>query len=217
MASPPGRVARLAAWERRTDVPLIVLSLLFLGAFTVIALAPGLPRVWHTVFRAVLLITWALFLVDFAVRFALAPRRGAYLAKQVLNLAILLIPPLAPLRVVGMLSRAGIAHRGRRLGVRAQTAWYAMLTTTLLGFSASLSALIFERNAPGSTITTFGDALWWTASTMTTTGYGDTYPVTWQGRLVGSVLMLSGIGLFGVVTASFTAWFVSRFDEDPPA
>jgi len=65
-----------------------------------------------------------------------------------------------------------------------------------------------ERDAPDASITTFGDALWWTITTISTVGYGDRYPVTVQGRVVAGALMVAGIALLGVVTASIASWFV---------
>jgi voltage-gated potassium channel len=67
-----------------------------------------------------------------------------------------------------------------------------------------------ERNAPDASITTFGEALWWTITTLSTVGYGDRYPVTVEGRLVAATLMVAGIALLGVVTASIAAWFVEN-------
>jgi len=67
-----------------------------------------------------------------------------------------------------------------------------------------------EYNAPGANITTMGTALWWAVVTTTTVGYGDTYPVTTMGRLIGSVIMMVGIGLIGTVSATVAAWFVSH-------
>ena len=71
-----------------------------------------------------------------------------------------------------------------------------------------------ERTAARANITTFGDALWWAVSTITTVGYGDHYPVTAAGRAIGIVLMIAGVGLFGVVAASAAAWFISANHEE---
>ena len=66
-----------------------------------------------------------------------------------------------------------------------------------------------ERQAPGSNIHTLGDSLWWAATTVTTVGYGDRYPVTGTGRVMAVMLMLTGIALVGVVTAAVASYFVN--------
>ena len=81
-----------------------------------------------------------------------------------------------------------------------------MVTTTLVAVAvvigAAATVLDAERNVPDSNITTFPDALWWAATTVTTVGYGDRFPVTAEGRLVGVVLMVVGIAVFGSITAA---------------
>jgi voltage-gated potassium channel len=57
------------------------------------------------------------------------------------------------------------------------------------------------------------DALWWAATTVTTVGYGDRFPTTTEGRIVSGGLMMSGIALLGVVTASLASWFVEKVGE----
>lgn len=71
-------------------------------------------------------------------------------------------------------------------------------------FSTNLM-LEFEAGAPGATIRTGGDALWWALTTVTTVGYGDTYPVTTAGRSIAAVMMVVGIALFGSMSALLTS------------
>lgn len=78
------------------------------------------------------------------------------------------------------------------------------IAAVLVLFSTIL-VLEAERHAPGSTIRDGGDALWWALTTVTTVGYGDTHPVTTEGRFVGGFLMLVGIGLFGSMSALITS------------
>jgi voltage-gated potassium channel len=73
---------------------------------------------------------------------------------------------------------------------------------------AAVAVYDAERDAPDASITSFGEALWWTITTISTVGYGDRYPVTFEGRLIAASLMVAGIALLGVVTASIAAWFV---------
>ncbi|GAA3097044.1 potassium channel family protein [Streptosporangium carneum] len=205
--------SRLERWERGSEIPLILASLTFLAVFATLVLAPGMPRPLRTAGWAIMLGIWALFAVDVAVRLALAPDRRAFLRHNWLALVILAVPTLCPLRAVGMLSRASIRHRRRMLEFHAQVAAYGGLTALLFGLTSALAVLHVERDAPDATIRTFGDAVWWAVSTIATVGYGDTYPVTGRGRWIGGVLMLGGVGLLGVVTASFASWFTSRFED----
>jgi len=72
----------------------------------------------------------------------------------------------------------------------------------------SVAILEFER-VPGANILTAEDALWWALSTMTTVGYGDRFPVTTEGRMIAAVLMITGVGLFGVLSGTIAGWFLT--------
>jgi voltage-gated potassium channel len=74
---------------------------------------------------------------------------------------------------------------------------------------------ITERGVEGSNIKNFGDGLWWAVTTVTTVGYGDRFPTTSTGRVLAVCLMLVGISLMGVITASVAAWFVKMSQDDP--
>jgi voltage-gated potassium channel len=80
-----------------------------------------------------------------------------------------------------------------------------------------LAVLDVERHAPHAQITSFGDAVWWAVSTVTTVGYGDLTPVTLSGRLIAVALMIAGISLLGVVTATLASWIVEKVAEEDTA
>jgi voltage-gated potassium channel len=92
---------------------------------------------------------------------------------------------------------------------RAQSAFLAaaLLSITLVSVSA-ISVLHFEAGAEAN-INTAEDAVWWAIATITTVGYGDKYPVTSEGRVVGAILMVAGVGLFGTCSGFVAAWFLA--------
>lgn len=84
----------------------------------------------------------------------------------------------------------------------------------LLLIVVSSSLLILQvEDAAESNIKTASDALWWSISTLTTVGYGDRFPVTGEGRIIASLLMVFGLGVFSLVTASVASWMLSPQDE----
>ena len=84
-------------------------------------------------------------------------------------------------------------------------------------YAAALAILDVEGNNPDAKIRTLGDALWWASTTVTTVGYGDLHPVTGPGRLVAVALMVGGITLLGLVTATLASWIVERVAEEDTA
>ena len=70
-----------------------------------------------------------------------------------------------------------------------------------------------ERRAPEGTIDSVPDGLWWAISTVTTVGYGDAFPTTAAGRAFAVVLMLVGVGLFGLLAASLASFLIERDEE----
>jgi len=80
------------------------------------------------------------------------------------------------------------------------------VTFPLILYTAALSIYEAERYADGSNIQSFGDAVWWSIASVTTVGYGDKFPVTADGRVIATFLMVIGIGLFSALTALLAAW-----------
>ncbi|MDF3821737.1 ion transporter [Leptospira sp. 96542] len=74
---------------------------------------------------------------------------------------------------------------------------------------SSISILQFE-DSPDSNIKTAEDALWWSYVTMTSVGYGDKFPITSEGRIIGAILMTAGMGIFGTFTGFIASWFVEK-------
>ena len=199
-----------SAWERWTRWPLAAAALVFLVAYSLPILEPGLPGRWRAVCAALVGLLWLVFIVDFVVRLAAADHRLRWVWHHAFDAAVLLLPALRPLRLLLLVK---VLNRSASQGLRGRVGLYVGSGTGIVAYVAALAALHAERGADGATITTFGDALWWALTTMTTVGYGDTYPVTTGGRVVGGLLMVTGVALLGVVTATLASWLVERGSE----
>src|SRR6202008_3932553 len=196
---------RLRAWQRWSDWPLTVLAGLFFVLYTVQVLYVSAPGGTQRQIEIAVWLIWALFAVDYLVRFSLARAKFRFVRRNPFDLLTVALPILRPLRVVMVLT---LLNRRLSHSLEQRVALYACGATMLVGMSASLAVLDAERDAPNATIATFPDAAWWTLTTITTVGYGDRYPVTPEGRLVAAALMVGGIALLGVVTGLVASWFV---------
>ena len=87
---------------------------------------------------------------------------------------------------------------------------FVVLAAGVLVFACAGLVTFAERNAHGTNIHNFGQGLWWAIVTVTTVGYGDRYPVTAFGQGVAVLLMLTGIGLIGTLTATVASYFVQE-------
>ncbi|PGH45390.1 ion transporter [Micromonospora sp. WMMA1996] len=125
-------------------------------------------------------------------------------------MTVLVLPFLRPLRALRPVTVVLNLTRRTTDRARGRLALYVTATTVLLVVVSALAVLDAERAAPDASITSFTDALWWAAVTITTVGYGDLFPVTTAGRLVALGLMVGGIGLIGFVTGSLATWIVER-------
>ncbi|MEU1973316.1 ion channel [Microbacterium sp. NPDC019599] len=201
-------------WRQLTEWPLIIASILFLAAYAwqVIADLSGPADQFA---ELILWVTWGAFVVDYVANLLLVERerRWRWFYTHLFDLAIVILPMLRPLRILRLVTLLAVLQRTAGYAIRGRISVYAAGAASLLVFVAALAVLDAERDAPGSTITTFGDALWWAFVTITTVGYGDVSPVTAAGRAIAVGLMIGGIALLGVVTATLASWIVERVEQ----
>jgi voltage-gated potassium channel len=210
-------MTRVEQWERRTEVPLLLLALAFLVAYAWPILDPEIHPNLETFLGVLSWTVWGAFFLDFAIRLALADRRARYALGHWYDVALILLPLLRPLRLLRALAVARILGRTLAYNRAGRVMLYvggATVATIGLGALAVLDA---ERGDPAANITTIGDALWWGCTTVTTVGYGDRYPVTTEGRLIAVALMFVGVALLGSITATIASWLVAsaaRVEEE---
>jgi voltage-gated potassium channel len=192
-----------------------------LGAQTVFELSPETSTILDYADTGVC----ALFLLDFALSLLRAPDRWAYVRTWGWIDLLSSIPALdigrwgriaRLVRVFRVLRGLRAARTVAAFVVRKRaedTFLAASLVALLLVVVTSIAILQFELEAGGN-IRTAEDAVWWAATTITTVGYGDRFPITSEGRFVAALLMAAGVGLFGTFSGFLAAWFLDPGKQD---
>jgi voltage-gated potassium channel len=191
---------------------MLMLALAFLAAFFVSYLPDVSPQHREDA-RFVENVIIAIFAADLIVRLALAERRLRYLRYRWLDILIIIVPFLRPLRLLMFLPMLMRVIAGLQRIMGPFQGAYVLVAGLITVFTSAGMMLVFEENSDGP-IQTFDDALWWAITTITTVGYGDTFPVTSEGRALAAGLMVVGISLFGVLTAGIAAYLVESATEE---
>lgn len=215
-------VARLEDW---LETPMLILGFVWLGLLVyefIWNLSPALEFLGT--------IIWIVFILDFALKFLLAPDKTDYLKANWLTALSLLVPALRVFRIFRLFRvlRAARAARGIRLfrvltslnrGMKSLGAsfgrrgfGYVVALSVIVVFAGAAGMLAFENEVEGG-IKTYGDALWWTAMMITTIG-SEYFPKTAEGRVLCFILALYGFAVFGYVTATLATFFVGRDAEN---
>jgi voltage-gated potassium channel len=206
-------------FQKAAEVPMLVASFAFLLVI-VVPWVFELSEGTRDAVSAVSWFIWALFVAEYLVLLYLAPSRWEMVRTHVLDLLIIVLPFLRPLRaarslrllrVFAVAGRFAVAVRAviHRKGFRA---FGVVAMAVVVG--GGLLVYAFERGSSDSNITSLPDALWWAIVTSTTVGYGDHFPATAEGRAVAVVLMLLGIAMLSVVTANIAAYFVTQDEAE---
>jgi voltage-gated potassium channel len=162
-----------------------------------------------------------LFAVEFGTRLAASYDRRAYLRGHWID-AVALIPAIRGVRLLRLLRLLRLArafasfYRAmasfERLARHRNLLWlfFAWFAVAMI----CSTTLFLAENGVNPAIQTPGDAAWWGVVTLTTVGYGDTFPITPEGRLAGGALMILGITLFAAITGTITSFIVATGEKE---
>ena len=220
MASARLRWRLLGEMDEWLTVPMALLSLAWL-AIVVWELVSGSTEMLETVGTAI----WIIFIVEFVIRFALAPDKQPFLKSNWLTILALAVPALRLFRALSFL-RAARGLRGIRLvrivgtANRSMNALKATLARRGFVYVAGLTVLVILLGSAGMLnfenaseveggFTSYGHALWWTGMLVASLG-SDFWPATTEGRLLTMLLTIYGLAVFGYITATLASFFVGR-------
>ena len=191
---------RVDAYQRRWRVPLDLLALMTIWLIVIPPDVISPNGGTHPVLVLLRLGLSVVYAIDIAVRTTLAPRHWYYLRHNLVSVASVFVPFV---RVVFSLQLLRSIFQRGNFGRFALAAGLLFLNLTTVVY-------FFERHAPHGNIKTVGNALWWAIVTLSTVGYGDFYPVTWQGRTAAALLMAVGFAVLATVTAQISSSFIDQ-------
>lgn len=210
--------------ERWLEVPMLVLSFVWL-VLLVIELTQGLSALLEVVGT----IIWGIFILEFLVKFVLAPHKLDYLKQNWLTVVALVLPALRVFRVFLVVRWLSATRAVRSLQLvrivtstnRGMRTLGASMSRRGLGYVIAITGVVlvigaagmyaFENSAPEG-LNSYGEALWWTAMILITLGSGY-WPQTPEGRVLCLLLGVYGFTIFGYVTASLASFFIERDAE----
>jgi voltage-gated potassium channel len=222
---PAWRKQAFEGFSSAVEIPMLILAVVMIPVIIVplvMHLSPGAQSIVDTLDYFI----WTIFAFEYITRITLAPLRWHFFTHNLFDLVVVAVPMLRPLKLVESIKAlrllrltrlggfAGEGAQKTRKSLHSRVLEYVAVVTGLLLLVTSLVVWDLERGAPGASIKTWPDSLWWAIQTVTTVGYGDKVPVTAGGRAVASVLMLVGIGLLAVITAGIAAVFVRDLTAD---
>ncbi len=205
---------------KHTGYEIFIMALSVLSIVNLVLLTVISSSTLRTVVITVNVLLSLVLFLDFVYRFATAESRRAYFFRDFGWADLLASLPLAQLKVLRVFRLLRVWRIVRAMGgrnlvrslvrSRAGTALFVLLFVAVLMWEfGSLAMLELESSDPDRNIETASDALWYVVVTMSTVGYGDQYPVTRGGRILGIVIIVVGVGIFGTLTGFLANAFLT--------
>ncbi|HET9810967.1 MAG TPA: ion transporter [Sphingomicrobium sp.] len=207
----------LEAWLRG---PMAALSVVWLILIVLDLTGNGGP-----VLTAATTVIWVIFIAEFLLRLAIAPQKRRFLGRNLLTIAALAVPALRLFRAIAALRAVSLLRGARLISVvgtinRSMNALKRTLRRRAFGYVFALTAAVLLAGAAGmyslepasevrGGFTSYWDALWWTGMLLTSIG-SQYWPQTDEGRVLGFLLALYGLGILGYMTATIASFFIGR-------
>ena len=187
---------------------LTFLALAFLFAYSYPAFVVEVSPTSQSILDGIQWVSWIAFAADLLFGIYKATNKVKFLKRHPLEILAVILPFLRPLRLLRFISFGTLVFEKVNLGKSIAISFKVIVTALFLTYLAGIEITMAERGQQGATIQSVGDGFWWAITTLTTVGYGDIYPTTTQGRFIAVGLMVSGICVLGVISATVAAWFV---------
>ena len=200
--------------RRLWNSTLTFLAIAFLVSYSYPAFVEEISTSVQSILDTVQWVSWIAFAADLLVGVLAAESKVHFLKRHPLEILAVLLPCLRPLRLLRFISFGTLVFEKVNLGKSIAISFKVIVTALFLTYLAGIEITLAERGESGATIQTVGDGFWWAITTLTTVGYGDIYPTTTEGRFIAVGLMVSGICVLGVISATVAAWFVKMTQDD---
>ena len=200
--------------RRLWNSTLTFLAIAFLVSYSYPAFVEEISTSVQSILDTVQWVSWIAFAADLLVGVLAAESKVHFIKRHPLEILAVLLPFLRPLRLLRFISFGTLVFEKVNLGKSIAISFKVIVTALFLTYLAGIEITLAERGEPGATIQTVGDGFWWAITTLTTVGYGDIYPTTTEGRFIAVGLMVSGICVLGVISATVAAWFVKMTQDD---
>lgn len=209
----------LESFERKTAWPMMGVVLASLVLLIVPIFLP-LSALERDALASLEWLLWLVFATEFATRWYIAMDRRTFVKHNLIDLAVVVLPIFPALRALRLFRLVRVAVVGARVVdqsdsiVKRSNTKYAFMVAGLVVLLAAVMVWHVEHENPQSSIHSMTDALWWAVTTVTTVGYGDKYPQSPEGKAVAIGLMILGIAIFGLVSATLASYFIESETKD---
>ena len=214
--------------EKTTEPFMVLLGFVFLVCLTADFAATDMSEANRRFLNQVEAGIYYIYAIDFIILFLLSLDRWDFLKRNWLLALSMVLPALRPLRLLRSVSALRAITATRALGVvdrgidnlqgvfASRAMGYMILLTIVVTLVGATMTYQVDHDHPGSDLTTYGNAVWWAATLITTINSG-LDPVSGWGRVIGMVLRIYAMGVFGYLTASIAAYFIRRVAPNDPS